>query len=107
MQACITDQFGADTPVPLFSNTFESASGFMNFCENLAILSSQPVDQQTWPAFVNDLLTMVRRDISFDLVAPATLALSRRCSVAGPQTTIGPAPGLAGDTSIGVKMIFA
>jgi hypothetical protein len=106
-QSCVTDLFGINAPVGLLTYAFESASGFMNLCEDLKILATQPVDQKTWQDFVDSLLALIRRDVTLDFVAPATLALSRCCSGSGPQTTIGPAPGLAGNTSIGVKMTFA
>jgi hypothetical protein len=96
-------------PAAMVSYPFQASSEFMNLCEDLQKLSTATVTQgpNSWQAFAQDLVGVINRDVSWDFVAPTALALAKLMAQASPQSTVGPAPGLAGDSSIAYTMTFS
>jgi hypothetical protein len=87
--------------------TLQAASEFMNLCEDLKGLSgNNQVGMSTWNDFAGRLGTIANKDANFDFIVPAVLALTQLCGSGIPKLTVGPAPGLSGEGSIGVTMVF-
>lgn len=88
--------------------TLQAASEFMNLCEDLKHLcSDDQININTWSDFAGRLNKIARADVNFDFMVPTVLALTQLCGSGMPSLTVGPAPGLSADTSIGVVMTFA
>jgi hypothetical protein len=88
--------------------TLQAASEFMNLCEDLKHLCADDViDINTWNDFAARLNKIARKDVNFDFMVPTVLALTQLCGSGMPGLTVGPAPGLSAETSIGVVMMLS
>jgi hypothetical protein len=108
-QNFLDPKFGSDSARRhLIGVTLEAASEFMNLCEDLKGLSSgTDVNMKTWEDFAGRLSKIANKDVNFDFIVPTVLALTQLCGSGMPKLTVGPAPGVSGDGSIGVTMVFA
>jgi len=87
--------------------TLQAASEFMNLCEDLKGLSGDnQVGMSTWNDFAGRLGKIANKDANFDFIVPAVLALTQLCGSGIPKLTVGPAPWISGEGSIGVTMVF-
>lgn len=93
--------------VSLISYAFASAAEFMNLCDDLHQLATQPLEANasTWDSAIKTLQKIIKNDVSTDYIPPTGLALAHLCGVA-PSTISGPATNLGAAPCIGVTLTF-
>jgi hypothetical protein len=93
----------------LVGYAFEAQSDFMNLCEAMTNLAGleEVVGLHDWNDFVAHLKSIIKNDVSPDLLNPTALALTRLCADALPNPVVGPAPGLTEQPSIAVTMTYS
>jgi hypothetical protein len=108
-QKFLDPKFGDDSAMRInVGVTMNAASEFMNLCEDLnRLCGDNEIDPSTWQSFADRLGKIANKDVALDFIVPTVLSLTQLCGSGMPDTTVGPAPGLSADTSIGVTMTFS
>ena len=86
---------------------FNDESYKKNLLEGIEKFSRRKDENNKWNDFASRLGKIANKDTNFDFIVPAVLALTQLCGSGIPKLTVGPAPGISGEGSIGVTMVFA
>src|ERR1700733_974491 len=100
--------FGGAASAQLIGLSFQAASDFMNFCEDLKGLAVLQAANTAWNTLIVDLQSIVKNDVAGDFIPATALALTSCLGQAGMQPQMsGPAPNGGQEPSITVRLVYS
>lgn len=105
----LSAQFNSPANWLMINSALQSASQFMNLCDDLRELAITAASVNTpWAQFVTELQFIVGHDVPFDFLIPMTSALASLMNEMGSQVQVtGPAQAADQSTDMKVSVLFS